>query len=277
MRALTAHLTTGHSDEDYEKLTTYLCKYGTSTDVQKLMDMVAKRPIRDKTPTEHLHALRLEFRTKPETLTPLRRIFQDSLAPHIAAILTSEKLADIDRYADRASELHVLYEPNAQTTIAKIETSEISFCNNKLLQTLKSITTQVASITTDIDTIKARSASEGTKYYPETYEANEVREQPIAPYRQPVQQYIQAQPKASSYRQSASAHFQPPAKFSPQAGTGPVWKSQSNVRGQFTRPPHQQSSNWRSQQQPQQHESGNYRPTNFYAPVNSQGLYPYHP
>ena len=130
VRALTAHLTTGHSDMDYEKLTTYLRKYGTRTDVQKLRAMVAKRPIGDKTPTEHLHALRLEFGTKPEALNLLRRIFEDSLAPHIAALLASEKLLDIDTYADRANELYILDEPNAQTTIAKIiATSEVTFCN----------------------------------------------------------------------------------------------------------------------------------------------------
>ena len=59
VHALTAHLTTGHTDADYVKLTTYLRKYGTRTEVQKLRAMVAKRPIGDKTPTEHLHALRL--------------------------------------------------------------------------------------------------------------------------------------------------------------------------------------------------------------------------
>ena len=31
VRALTAHLTTGHTDNDYLKLTTYLRKYGTCT------------------------------------------------------------------------------------------------------------------------------------------------------------------------------------------------------------------------------------------------------
>ena len=77
--ALTAHLTTGHSDECFQKLTTYLKNYGTRTDVQKLRAMVAKRPIGDKVSTEHLHALRLEFGTKPKTLTVLRRIFEDSL------------------------------------------------------------------------------------------------------------------------------------------------------------------------------------------------------
>ena len=86
VRALTAHLTMGHSNEDFKKFTIYLKKYGTRTDVQKLRAMVAKRPIGDKTPTEHLHALRLEFGTKPYTLALLRRIFEDSLSPHIAAL-----------------------------------------------------------------------------------------------------------------------------------------------------------------------------------------------
>ena len=78
---LTAHLTTSHMNHDCAKLTAYLRKYGTRTDVQKLRAMVAKRPIRDKTSWEHLHALRLEFGTKPETLTLLRWIFEDSLTP----------------------------------------------------------------------------------------------------------------------------------------------------------------------------------------------------
>ena len=55
VHALMAQLTTGHSDDAYQKLTTYLRKYGTSTDMQKLRRvMVAKRPFWDKTPTEHL-------------------------------------------------------------------------------------------------------------------------------------------------------------------------------------------------------------------------------
>ena len=82
--------------------------------------MVAKRPIGDKIPTEHLHALCLEFGTKPETLTLLRRIFKDSLAPHIAALLASEQLIDIYSYADRANELYVLYAPNAASTVRSI-------------------------------------------------------------------------------------------------------------------------------------------------------------
>ena len=65
VRALTAHLTTGHTNDDYKKLTTYLHKYSTCTDMQKLRAMVAKGPIGDKTPMEHRHALRLEFGTKP--------------------------------------------------------------------------------------------------------------------------------------------------------------------------------------------------------------------
>ena len=50
VRALTAHLTVGHTNQDYAKLTAYLRNYGSLTDVQKLRSMVAKRPIGDKTP-----------------------------------------------------------------------------------------------------------------------------------------------------------------------------------------------------------------------------------
>ena len=148
VHALTANLTIGHTNQDYVKLTAYLRKYGIHTDVQKLRAKVAKRPIWDKTPSEHLHALRLEFGIKPETLT-LLGIFEGSLVPHIAALLATEKLTDIDTYADRASELYVLYEPSASATVAHIASSEISFCNSELLQTLKALTTQVASLTTD--------------------------------------------------------------------------------------------------------------------------------
>ena len=73
-----------------------------------------------------------------------------------------QKIVDIDSYADRASELYVLYEPTNSTTVAQIASSEISFCKSELLQTLKALTTQVASLTTDIS-IKARSADEGAK------------------------------------------------------------------------------------------------------------------
>ena len=131
--------------------------------------------------------MRLEFGTKPETLTLLRHIFEDSLSPHIAALLASEKLTDIYIYADHANELYVLYEPSAPTTVAKIATSEIAFCNSELLQTLKALTTQVASLTTDINTIKAQSPNEGAKgHYADNYEANAVSQQPQASaYKQP--------------------------------------------------------------------------------------------
>ena len=62
--------------------------------------MVTKRPIGDKTPTEHPYALGIEFGTKPDTPTLMRHIFEDNLAPHIAALLASEKITDIDTYAD---------------------------------------------------------------------------------------------------------------------------------------------------------------------------------
>ena len=109
--------------------------------------MVAKRLFGDKTPTELLHALCLEFRTERKTLPLLKRIFEDSPAPHIT---TPENITDVDTYTNRASELYILYEPNTPTTVAKIATSEMSFCDNELLQTLKALTTQVASLTTDI-------------------------------------------------------------------------------------------------------------------------------
>ena len=150
LRALTAHLAMGQTDTAFNRFTMYLRKYGTRMDVQKLMAMVAKRPIGDKIPMEHLHALRLEFGTKPETLTLLRCIFEDSLAPHIAALLASEKLVDIDSYIDRADELYVLYAPNTASTVATVATSELSFENSELLRILKALSTQVASLSTKV-------------------------------------------------------------------------------------------------------------------------------
>ena len=101
--------------------------------------MVAKRPIGDKIPTEHLYAVRLEFGTKPETLSLLQHIFEGSLVPHITALLASEKLVDIYFYADRADELYVLYAPNTARTVATVATSELSFANSELLQTFKAL------------------------------------------------------------------------------------------------------------------------------------------
>ena len=54
-------------------------------------------------------------------------------------------MIDIDSYADRANELYVLYAPNAASTVATIATSEISFANTELMQTLKAFSTEVAS------------------------------------------------------------------------------------------------------------------------------------
>ena len=148
--------------------------------------MVAKRLIGDKTPTEHLHALRLEFGTKPETLPLLKHIFEDSLAPHIAALLATDNLTDTDSYADRASKLYILYEP-ITSKVAKIATFEVIFCNKELLQTLK--TTQVASLTTDINAIKAQD----NQQYQDSYEVSQATHQPQAPYKQPSRHY-QPQP-----------------------------------------------------------------------------------
>ena len=183
VRALTTHLATGQTNDDYDRFTAYLRKYGARTDVQKLRAMVAKRPIGDKIPTEHLHALCLEFGTKPETLTLLQRIFEDSLAPDIAALLASEKLIDIDSYADKANELYVLYAPNAANTVATIATSELSFTNTELMQTLKELSTQVTSLSTKVDNIEARSTHEGA---PDCYEANAIAQQPRNSYKEPV-------------------------------------------------------------------------------------------
>ena len=168
--------------------------------------MVAKRPIVDRTPTEHLHALRLEFGTKPETLPLLRRIFEDSLAPHITALLASENITDIDTYADKANEKYILYEPNNPITIAKITTSEMSFCNNELLQTLKALTTEVASLTADINKIKTSPPENTYHGGTETFDENTVDYQPQnSAYKQPAPNRNQPQLHASSYRQTAPA------------------------------------------------------------------------
>ena len=147
----------------------------------KLRAMVAKGP--RSSATEHLHALCLEFGTKPETLTLLRLFFEDSLAPHIAALLASEKLVDIDSYADRADKLYVLYAPNTASTVATVTTSELSFAKSELLQTLKALSTQVASLSTKVDNIEARSNHEEAPNY---YEANAVGQQPRNSYKEPI-------------------------------------------------------------------------------------------
>ena len=126
LRALTAHLWTPTTADPYNKLVSYLRKYGARSDVQKMRAMVAKRPIGDKTPTEHLHSLLLEFGSKSEILPILRRIFEDSLAPHIASLLAAEHIDDIDNYANRACELYILYEQTFETRIAAMEPAKIS-------------------------------------------------------------------------------------------------------------------------------------------------------
>ena len=231
--------------------------------------MVGKRPIGDKTPTEHLHALRLEFGTKPETLPLLKHIFEDSLAPHIAALLSSENITDIDTYADRASELYILCEPVANNTVAKVAISEVTFANEELLQTLKNLTNQVASLTSDYSTFK----EQNSQLQNGNIEISQLNQQPQATYRQTPRPQYEAQPQASYLRQPALAQFRHPAKFSPQIGSGQVWRSQANSNGQFTRPPRDQQSGWRAPTQPSQ----NYNISNdFTAPINRQGLCPYH-
>ena len=212
VQALSAHLTTAYTNDDYKKLTDFLRKYCTKTDVQKMRAMVAKRPIGDKTPTEHLHALQIEFGTNPQTLPLLKRIFEASLAPHIAALLAAEKIADIDSYADRASELYILSKPTAQKTIAQIATSEVKFPNEELLETLKNLTTQVTALTNDINVIKINNTSNSN------IETEVNQPQPQASYREPQHQQYQPHPQANYFRQPAPAQFRPPAKFSPQTG-----------------------------------------------------------
>ena len=71
LRALTAHQWTPNTADTYNKLVSYLRKYGARSDVHKVRAIVAKRPIGDKTPTEHIHSQRLEFGSKPEILRSL--------------------------------------------------------------------------------------------------------------------------------------------------------------------------------------------------------------
>ena len=125
--------------------------------------MVAKRPIGDKIPTEHLHALRLEFGTKPASLPILQRIFEDSLAPNVALLISAEKINDIDSYADRANELYILWEHFKSSAIAAIEpvtmaTTEVSFTHTELIETMKNLTKQVAFLSTEINHIKQNNA-----------------------------------------------------------------------------------------------------------------------
>ena len=89
--------------------------------------------------------------------------------------------------------------------------SEIAFCNSELLETLKALTTQVASLTTHINAIK-----EGPQRYPDTYEANAVSQQPRTPYRELLRTRYQQQPQNSSFRQPAPAYFPPPPPLNTQ-------------------------------------------------------------
>lgn len=63
---------------------------------------MAKQPMGDKTLTEHIHAMRLEFGTK-------QHIFEDSLEPHITTFIAGEHIDDIDGNVDRVTELYILY------------------------------------------------------------------------------------------------------------------------------------------------------------------------
>ena len=75
--------------------------------------MVVSRPFGDRKPSEHLHALRLEFGEYPNNTSLLRRIFEDSLHTNIATLLAVEHIVDIDALAARADELYVTYPPTA--------------------------------------------------------------------------------------------------------------------------------------------------------------------
>ena len=261
VRALTTHLTTGHTNADYAKLTTYLRNYGSRSDVQKLRAMVAKRPLGDKTPTEHLHALRAEFGTKPETLVLLRRIFEDSLTPHIAALLAIERIDDIDSYADRASELYILYEPST-TTVANIAATELTFSNNELMQTLKTLSSQMASLTAEVNLIKSPSHAQPS--LPPAREVQPPDHHATSPY--PTFH------SSSSYTPRAQPSYQPRSTFNQQSGPRPTWQSTNN-REPY-RPPQRQQTTWRSQ--PQQPERRPQQQFDFSAPLNSEGLCPYH-
>ena len=177
----------------------------------------------------------------------------------------SEKLEDIDSYADRANELYVLYVPNTASTVAAIKTSELSFANNELMQTLKTLSDQVASLSTKVDGIEARSAPEEATNY---FQANAISQQAHYPQKQPAQPRFQQQGPNNFSRQLAPGNFPRRTPFNAQAGAT-TW----NTAGHVTRPPRPQPNNW--QQQPQQ-DYDNYRTANFSAPINAQGLCPYH-
>ena len=172
--------------------------------------------------------------------------------------------------------MYVLYIPNAASTVATIATSEMSSCNSELLQTLKALTSQVASLTMDINTIKARPAHEEAQHHLDNYEANSLSQQPQNRYKEPIRTRYQQQPQNNFFRQPAPIYFQRPPSLNTQANTGHVWKSQPNAAGQFSRPPRSQSSNW--QQQPQQghNKTTKKRAADYSGPINAQGLCPYH-
>ena len=102
---------------------------------------------------------------------------------HSAVLLASEKLVDIDSNGNRADELYVLYAPNTASTVATVATSDLSFANSELLQTLKALSTQVTSLSTKVDNIEARSNHEEAPNY---YEANAVGQQTRNSYKEPI-------------------------------------------------------------------------------------------
>ena len=83
------------------------------------------------------------------------------------------------------------------------------------MQTLKALSNQVASLSTKVDSIEARSTLEGAAEY---FEANAITQQPRNSYKQRAQTRYQQQGPSSYTRQSAPNYFQNRPPFSTQTG-----------------------------------------------------------
>ena len=95
LRSLTDHITENSIQGSYQKLIAYLRGYRARSQIERERAMVVSRPIGDRKPSEHLHALRLEFGIYPNNTSLLRRIFEDSLHTNIATLFSVEHIADI--------------------------------------------------------------------------------------------------------------------------------------------------------------------------------------
>ena len=256
LRALTQHIAEDDTASAYLRLLAYLRRYGAKSQVEQDRAMLASRPLGDKRPSEHLHSLRVEFGTRPDRLPLLRRIFEDSLHPSIAALLAVENIADIDEYADKADELYRLYPPAtvalsqtappAATAAAVINTSH----DSQLLQALQALTDKVGDLSVRINQVEQRPTT--IKKIKQSQPQQQLHQQPLQQYSQPLQQYQQHHQQQQQqhqgtlqYHNSTNQQYQQPRpqqqRQFQQIQPQPRWHNNSNnqqhIRGQQFKQP----------------------------------------